>query len=89
MGPCIRLAFVSCCDLLLLALCPGVTYFIWALCPGGTIPWHCVLMGLCLMLELFPGVTYFLCTLCPGGTIPYVGIVFRGDHALCWILFMM
>ena len=77
MGPCIRLAFVSCCDLLLLALCPGVT-----------IPYVGIVF-FCLMLELFPGVTYFLCTLCPGGTIPYVGIVFRGDHALCWILFLM
>ena len=41
------------------------------------------------MLDFVPDVTYFLWAVCPGATIPYVGIVFRGDHALCWILFLM
>ena len=51
------------------------------MCPDGTIPY--------VGMDFVPDVTYFLWALCPGGTIPYVGIVFRGDHALCWILFLM
>ena len=78
MGPCIRLAFVSCCDLLLLALYPGGTILSlgsvswW----DHTLCWHCVLRGSYLMLDFVPDVTYFLWAVCPGGTIPYVGIVF-------------